>query len=167
MSCKSDSIVFGAATILLSLTIYDDKKILFILPIMGAEAPVTKVNIIVFAHPRTSIVGKPPLWATPHRAFTGVKAKGDGYPVLLAKSNWAESTNLLVVLTSISLPFLAKADGRDTPDYRLKADPIIITLNPILFIRANVTIPSLLNLMKVVYWVLAELIVIFYICKIT
>lgn len=71
------------------------------------------------------------------------------------------------MLTSISLPFLAKADGRDTPDYRLKADPIIITLNPILFIRANVAIPSLLNLMKVVNWVLPELIVIFYICKIT
>jgi hypothetical protein len=71
------------------------------------------------------------------------------------------------VLTSTNLPFLAKADGRVTPDYKLKADPIIITLNPILLIRVNVEIPSLLNLMKVVYWVLPELIVIFSTCKIT
>jgi hypothetical protein len=66
-----------------------------------------------------------------------------------------------IVLTSVSLPFLAKADGRTEPDSTLKFDPIKITLKPTIVYLENVDTPSLLNLTNVVNWVLAAFIVTF------
>jgi hypothetical protein len=66
-----------------------------------------------------------------------------------------------IVLTSVSLPFLTKADGKTAPDSTLKFEPIKITLKPTLLYAENVVIPSLLNLTNVVNWVLAAFIVTF------